>query len=1079
MNVTELFIKRPIATCLVMLAILLFGAAAYRYLAVSDLPNVDFPTIQVSASLPGASPETMASSVATPLEQQFSTIAGLDSMTSSNTLGSTSITLQFNLSRDLDGAALDVQSMITQVQGRLPQNMPSPPSFRKVNPADQPVLFLVARSSTLPLSTVDDFAETFMSQRISMISGVAQVQIFGPQKYAVHVQVDPRALATRQIGIDEVSAAVQSTNVNLPTGTLWGHDQAVTVQSNGQLMNAAAFNPLIVAYRNGSPVRLSEIGRAIDGVENDKTASWFSGERSIILAILRQPGTNTVEVVDRIKSLLPSFRQQIPPAIDLQIMYDRSVSIRGSVGDVKFTLVLALCLVILVIFLFLRNVSATVIPSLALPMSIVGTFAVMYLFNYSLDNLSLMALTLSVGFVVDDAIVMLENIVRHMELGEGAYEAAINGSSEIGFTILSMTLSLAAVFIPVLFMGGILGRLLHEFSVTIISAILVSGFVSLSLTPMLCSRFLRPPQEQKHGMLFNAFERAQNWMQTLYERSLQLVLRHKLATMGVSIIILLATVYLYEIMPKGFLPTVDTGQFFAFTEAAQGISFDAMAEHQRQAAEIMWNDPYIDNGMSSIGMGGPGNSSGNQGRLFMNLKPRSERPSIDEIIAELRPKLAAIPGMMVYMQNLPAIRIGGNLSKSAYQFTLQSPNIEELYSSSNDLLDRMRKLPGLLDVTSDLQIKNPQINVLVDRDKASVLGVTPSQVEDALFSAYGTRQISTIYTPTNQYRVILELEQQFQREPGQLPLLYIRSSHGQLIPLSAVSRLASDVGPLVVTHLGQLPAVTLSFNLAPGMALGDAITEVNDLARSTMPGTISTSFQGTAQAFESSSTGLGMLLLMAILVIYIVLGILYESFIHPITILSGLPSAGFGALVTLLFFHWATVTKHWFNPTFDMQLDLYAFVGIIMLIGIVKKNAIMMIDFALELLRKEGKSSEEAIYQGCIVRFRPITMTTMAALMGTLPIAMGVGAGAESRRPLGMAVVGGLLFSQLVTLFLTPVFYIYMERMKNWGARRFGKGARTTKLGSFERPAQSPQPLEAPVARIATTSPPVLPDPRH
>jgi hydrophobic/amphiphilic exporter-1 (mainly G- bacteria), HAE1 family len=1076
MNITELFIKRPIATCLVMLAILLFGAAAYRYLAVSDLPNVDFPTIQVSALLPGASPETMASSVATPLEQQFSTIAGLDSMTSSNVLGSTAITLQFNLSRDLDGAALDVQSMITQAQGRLPQSMPSPPSFRKVNPADRPVLFLAVRSSTLPLSTVDDFAETFMSQRISMINGVAQVQVFGPQKYAVHVQVDPRALATRQIGIDEVSAAVQKANVNLPTGTLWGHDQAVTVQSNGQLMNAAAFNPLIVAYRNGSPVRLSEIGRAIDGVENDKTASWFSGERSIILAIQRQPGMNTVEVVDRVKSLLPSFRQQIPPAIDLQIMYDRSVSIRDSVSDVKFTLVLALCLVILVIFLFLRNVSATVIPSLALPMSIVGTFAVMYLFNYSLDNLSLMALTLSVGFVVDDAIVMLENIVRHMELGEGVYEAAINGSGEIGFTILSMTLSLAAVFIPVLFMGGILGRLLHEFSVTIISAILVSGLVSLSLTPMLCSRFLRPPREQKHGKLFNAFERAQNWLQDLYERSLQLVLRHKLATMSISVVILVATAYLYGIMPKGFLPTMDTGQFFAFTEAAQGISFDAMAEHQRQAAEIMWKDPYIDNGMSSIGSGGS-NSSVNQGQLFMNLKPRSERPSIDEVIAELRPKLATIPGMMVYMQNLPAIRIGGSLSKSAYQFTLQSPNIEELYTSSNELLDKMRTLPGLLDVTSDLQIKNPQINVLVDRDKASVLGVTPSQVEDALFSAYGTRQISTIYTPTNQYRVILELEPQYQLNPGQLPLLYIRSSNGQLVPLSAVSRMAPNLGPLVVTHLGQLPAVTLSFNLAPGMALGDAITEVNELARSALPGTISTSFQGTAQAFTSSMSGLGMLLLMAILVIYIVLGILYESFIHPITILSGLPSAGFGALVTLLFFHWATVTKHWFNPTFDMQLDLYAFVGIIMLIGIVKKNAIMMIDFALEAQRQEGKSPEEAIYQGAVVRFRPITMTTMAALMGTLPIAAGVGAGAESRRPLGMAVVGGLLFSQLVTLFLTPVFYIYMERMKNWGSRRFGKGARSRKLESLVRPAHSPEPAEAPVARMSATSRPVLPDP--
>jgi HAE1 family hydrophobic/amphiphilic exporter-1 len=1077
MNVTEIFIKRPIATCLVMLAILLFGAAAYRYLAVSDLPNVDFPTIQVLASLPGAGPETMASSVATPLEQQFSTIAGLDSMTSSNSLGSTSITLQFNLSRDLDGAALDVQAMITQAQGRLPTNMPSPPSFRKVNPADQPVLFLVVQSSTLPLSTVDDFAETFMSQRISMITGVAQVQIYGSQKYAVHVQVDPRALATRQIGIDEVSAAIRNGNVNLPTGTLWGRDQAVTVQSNGQLMNAAAFSPLIVAYRNGSPVRLAEIGRVIDSVENDKTASWFSGTRGIILAILRQPGTNTVEVVDRIKSLLPSFRQQLPPAIDLAIMYDRSVSIRASVSDVKFTLVLALCLVILVIFLFLRNMSATVIPSLALPMSIVGTFAVMYLFDYSLDNLSLMALTLSVGFVVDDAIVMLENIVRHMELGEGAYEAAINGSGEIGFTILSMTLSLAAVFIPVLFMGGILGRLLHEFSVTIISTILVSGLVSLTLTPMLCSRFLRPPREQKHGTLFNAFERGQHRLLGLYARSLQFVLRHKFATTGLSVAILVATAYLYILIPKGFLPSVDTGQVFAFTEAVQGISFDAMVEHQRQAAEIMWSDPYIESGMSSIG-GGPGGGSINQGRLFMNLKPRSERPSVDQVIAELRPKLAVVPGLSVYMQNLPAIRIGGNLTKSAYQFTLQSPNIEELYRSSGELLGKVQKLPGLLDVTSDLQIKNPQINVLVDRDKASVLGVTPSQVEDALFSAYGTRQISTIYTPTNQYRVILELEPQYQRDPGQLPLLYIRSSNGQLVPLSAVSRMASNVGPLVVTHLGQLPAVTLSFNLAPGMALGDAIKEVGDLARSTLPGTVSTSFQGTAQAFESSLTGLGMLLLMAILVIYIVLGILYESFIHPITILSGLPSAGFGALMTLLFFHWATVTKHWFSPTFDMQLDLYAFVGIIMLIGIVKKNAIMMIDFALEAQRKEGKSPEEAIYQGCVVRFRPITMTTMAALTGTLPIALGVGAGAESRRPLGMVVVGGLMFSQLVTLFLTPVFYIYMERLKNWGSRTFGKGLQNKDLESLERPAHSPEPVESPVARMMmTTPPPVLPDP--
>ena len=1076
MNITEVFIKRPIATCLVMLAILLFGAASYRYLAVSDLPNVDFPTISVSASLPGASPETMASSVATPLEQQFSTIAGLDSMSSSNTLSSTSITLQFNLNRDLDGAALDVQAMITQAQGRLPQNMPSPPSFRKVNPADQPILFLSLSSDTVPLSTVDEFAETLMSQRISMVSGVAQVQVNGPQKYAVRVQVDPKALATRQIGIDEVLAAVQNANVNLPTGTLWGHDKAVTVQSNGQLLNAAAFNSMIVTYRNGSPVRLGEIGRAVDSVENDKVASWFTGKkRGVILAILRQPGTNVVEVVDRIKDLLPTFRQQLPPSIDLLVLYDRSIAVRDSVRDVKFTLVLALCLVILVIFLFLRNVSATVIPSLALPMSLVGTFAVMYLFNYSLDNLSLMALTLSVGLVVDDAIVVLENIIRHMELGEGVYEAAVNGSTEIGFTIFSMTLSLAAVFIPVLFMGGILGRLLHEFSVTIISAILISGFVSLSLTPMLCSRFLRPPKEEKHGFVFNVFENIQDWMLKIYDRSLQVVLRHKFATMCVSLAILIATGYLFVLIPKGFLPTVDTGQFFAFTEAAQGTSFDAMSEHQEQVADILFNDPYISGGMSSIGLGGPGVSGGNQGRLFANMKPRSQRPSVDEVIAELRPKLSVIPGMIVYLQNNPAIRIGGLLTKSTYQFTMQGPNIDELYSASNDLLEKMHKLPGLLDVNSDLLVKNPQVNVVVDRDKASVLGVTPSQVEDALYSAYGTRQVSTIYTPTNQYRVILELQTKYQIDPGQLPLLYIRSSKGQLVPLNAVSRLDSTVGPLVVNHLGQLPCVTISFNLAPGMALSDGIREVSELARTTLPGTITTSFQGAAQAFESSFAGLGLLLVMAILVIYIVLGILYESFIHPITILSGLPSAGFGALLTLLFFHWATVTKHWFNPTYDMTLDLYAFVGIIMLIGIVKKNAIMMIDFALDAQRNEGKSAEEAIYQGCIVRFRPITMTTMAALMGTLPIALGLGAGGESRRPLGMGVVGGLLFSQLVTLFLTPVFYIYMERLKNWSSRTFGKSRRGQESNS-KTPASGHDPLGAPAARISSATSPVLPD---
>jgi len=1039
MSIPELFIKRPVATCLVMLAILLFGAAAYRYLSVSDLPNVDFPTILVTANLPGANPDTMASSVATPLERQFSTIAGLDSMTSANTLGSTNITLQFDLSRDLDGAALDVQAMITQAEAFLPQNMPSPPSFRKVNPADQPILYLALSSPTLPLSTVDEYAETFMAQRISMVSGVAQVQVYGSQKFAVRIQVDPQAMATRQIGINDVESAIQNANVNLPTGTLWGQHQAITVQANGQLLNAAAYAPVIVAYRNGSPVRLSEIGRVIDSVENDKIASWFNGARAVVLAIQRQPGTNTVDVVDNIKKLLPLFREEMPAAISLGILYDRSVSIRDSVNDVKFTLYLALILVVLVIFLFLRNLSATIIPSLALPMSIVGTFAVMYLLDYSLDNLSLMALTLSVGFVVDDAIVMLENIVRHIEHGEPVLEAAFRGSNEIGFTILSMTLSLAAVFLPVLFLGGILGRLLHEFSVTIISAILVSGFVSLTLTPMLCSRFLRPPHEEKHGALFNAFERVQAAMLSAYDRTLRPALRYKAFTMFVSVVILGATVYLFLIIPKGFLPSEDTGSIFAFTEAAQGISFDSMKIHQEQLKNIVMQDAYVDNVMSSIGGGSAGVSSNtNQGRLFIRLKSRAVRPPVDEVIQELRPKFATIAGISVYMQNLPPIRIGGQLTQSLYQYTLQSPDTGELYRASQEFYTNMRGLHDLQDVATDLQIKNPEVNVVVDRDKASALGVTAAQVEDALYSAYGTRQVSTIYAPNNEYRVILEIEPQYQRDPNQLPLLYIRSTSGQLVPLNALARLEPSLGPLSVNHLGQLPSVTISFNLRPGVALGTAVKEVDDLARTTMPATISTSFQGTAQAFESSLTGLGVLLLMAILVIYIVLGILYESFIHPLTILSGLPSAGFGALLTLLFFHWATVTKHWLDPTFDMQLDLYAFVGVIMLVGIVKKNAIMMIDFALEAQRKEGKSPEEAIYQGCLVRFRPIMMTTMAALMGTLPIALGFGAGAESRRPLGMAVVGGLLFSQLVTLYLTPVFFVYMEELKSWTTRMFG-----------------------------------------
>ena len=1026
MNIAEIFIRRPVMTTLIMMAILLFGIIGYKLLPVSDLPNVDFPTILVRANLPGASPETMASAVATPLERQFSTIAGIDSMTSTNAQGNTQITIQFNLSRDIDAAAQDVQAMIAKAARQLPQDMPSPPSYQKVNPADRPILYLALSSPTLSLSTVNEYADTSIAQRISMISGVAQVMIYGSQKYAVRAQLDPKALASRGIGIDEVANAIERGNVNLPTGTLYGMDKAFTVQATGQLYDAASYRPLIVAYRNGSPVHLGELGRVIDSVENDKVASWYNNTRAIVLAIQRQPGTNTVEVVDSIKKLLPTFRAQMPASVDLNILYDRSVSIRNSVNDVKFTLLLAIFLVVLVIFLFLRNLSATIIPSLALPMSIIFTFAVMYLLGYSLDNLSLMALVLAVGFVVDDAIVMLENIVRHIEKGEGVLEAALNGSKEIGFTILSMTLSLVAVFIPVLFMGGIMGRLLHEFAVTIGVAILVSGFVSLSLTPMLCSRFLRPPETEKHGRLYMISERFFEGMLHMYERSLTFVLKHKRATMIITGITLIATICMFIAIPKGFLPSEDTGQIFAFTEAQQGISFDSMVKHQQALASIVREDPNVDSFMSSVGASGSSVAS-NSGRIIIRLKSRSERRlSADEIIQELRKKVARVIGINMFMQNLPPIRIGGRLTKSEYQFTLQSTDTEELYKYSAILEEKMQELPQFQDVTSDLQIKNPEVNVEIDREKASALGVTAQQVEDALSTAYASQQVSTIYAPNNQYMVITEVEPKYQMDPSALSLLYIRSSEGKLVPLNTVAALTQTIGPLTVNHLGQLPAVTISFNVKPGVALSEAVAIVEKHARATLPQTISTSFQGTAQAFQSSLKGLWILLIMAILVIYLVLGILYESFIHPLTILSGLPSAGFGALLVLLLFH--------------MDLNVYAFVGVIMLVGLVKKNGIMMIDFALNAQRIEGKKAVDAIYQGCIIRFRPIMMTTMSALMGTLPIAIGFGAGAEARRPLGLAVVGGLLVSQVLTLYVTPVFYVYMEtfqeKVSNWLGKR-------------------------------------------
>jgi hydrophobe/amphiphile efflux-1 (HAE1) family protein len=1046
MTLPELCIRRPVMTTLLMLAFVIFGMFSYRLLPVAAIPRVDFPTIVVSSVLPGASPESMASSVATPLERQFATIAGLDSMTSTSGQGVTTITMQFNLDRNIDGAALDVQAAITTAARKLPIEMTTPPSFQKVNPADQPVLYISLNSETLPLSAVDEYAETLMAQRISMLLGVAQVQVFGSQKFAVRVQVKPDALAAKGISIADVQTAVAAANSNTPVGQLSGPDQSFTLQANAQLADAAQFRRIPIAYRNGATVRLGDVATVIDSVENDKIASWYNGRRGVILSVLRQPDANTVEVVNSVRALIPIFRAQVPPSVNIEVLNDRSISIRHAVDDVQFTLMITVALVILVIFLFLRNVTATIIPALALPVSIIGTFAGMYVLGYSIDNLSLLALTLSVGFVVDDAIVMLENIVRHIENGKRPMEAAFQGSREVAFTILSMTLSLVAVFIPVLFMSGVVGRVFREFAVTISLTILISGVVSLTLTPMLSSRLLKA-QHGPQSRFYRASERVFTAMLNGYARGLRWSLSYKPVMLVVTFLSLAATVIIIypprqpqwwsywwpSGISKGFFPNEDTGLLFAFTEAAQDVSFESMAAHQTRIAQIIKANPNVKNVTATVGATGFSPAL-NNGRYFIELVPRGERHlDAGQVIQQLRKQVAQEPGMNVFFQSLQNIQLGGRLAKSTYQYTIQDGDVDELYRVAPQLQERIGQLAGFQDVNSDLQLRNRQAIVDVDRDKAAQLGITLDEVKNTLYSAFGTRQISTIYQPSNDYQVILEVDPRFQRDPTDLSRLYLRAANGISVPLAALATVRSGIGPVTVNHQGQLPSVTIAFNLAPGMSLGEAVVAIGRLERQlNLPVTVATGFQGTAQVFQDSLKGQGLLLIAAVLVIYMVLGILYESFIHPITILSGLPSAGLGALITLMMFR--------------MDLSVIAIIGLVMLIGIVKKNAIMMIDVALDRQRAGDVTPEAAIYEACLLRFRPIMMTTMAAIMGGLPIAIGFGSGSELRRPLGLAVVGGLLVSQLLTLFITPVIYLYLERVRHF----FG----------------SEEPLAAPAARV-------------
>ena len=1016
MNISEIFIRRPIATSLIMLGIALFGVVSYRALPVSDLPNVDFPTINVFAGLSGGDPSTMASAVASPLERQFTTIAGLDEMTSSSSNGSTNVTLQFDLSRDMDSAAVDVQTAIAEVMPLLPAGMPSPPSFHKFNPADSPIMFFGLTSTTVPMWVVDDYAENIVAPRLSMVSGVSQVQVFGAAKYAVRVQVDPNKLKAQSIGLNEIDAALRAWNVNQPTGQLFGRAATYTIKAGGQLYDADQFKPIVVTYRNGAPVRLEQVAHVIDSVENPLNISWLytkaGAQRAVNLQVMRQPGSNTIEVTNAIRKLLPSFQAELPPAVHLTVRGDRSKNIRQAFTDIQLTMLVTLVLVVSVIFAFLHNGSATLIPALALPFSILGTFTVMEVLGFSLDNMSMMALILSIGFVVDDAIVMLENIVRHMEHGEGALEAALKGSKEIGFTILTMTTSLAAVFIPILFMGGILGRLFREFAITITAAILVSGVVSVTLTPMLCSRFLRVAALDAKTGFAGLMERTFHRLLGVYGRSLRLVLRHRMAMLAVFFAVLVATIGAFRSVPKGFIPDEDNDSMNVFVRAAQGTSFYEMLGYSKTVADLINRNPNVETFFASTG-GGFG--SMNTARFNIQLKPRADRAvSAMQIAQQLRRPLLAFPGFRAFVNVPPSLHIGHG-GNSSYNLTVQSADTDELYRWAARLEAAIARLPELQDVNDDMEMKSPRVDLVIDRDKAAAVGLDATQVENALYSGFGPKWSSTIYGPTSQYRVLVELDPRYQEHAESLKQIAFKAPDGALVPLESVVKFRETVGPQTVNHSGQLPSVTISFGLKPGVSLGEAADLVKRTADTMLPATVTTAFEGSAQVFQESMKNLGLLLFIAIGVVYIVLGMLYESYIHPITILSGLPSAGLGALVTL-----------WL---FGNELNIYSFVGLVMLIGLVKKNAIMQIDFALDSERQHGKPPEEAIYEGCLIRFRPIMMTTMAALLGAVPIALGLGAGGEARRPLGLAVAGGLIVSQLITLYLTPVVYTYMAQL--------------------------------------------------